>query len=376
MRYVISCMLCLSLLLTAPLCHAGNKSVSTSKDAQEQIHIPAVTKQANPPVPVEHISQIRWSPQSNADTNDSWLRLVMDVTGPVLAEGTIIHTPAPYLAVRIKGAIPGDIARSLKLDGQMAAGLSISTEGQNSLLLIELITGADDSNCRMFTLPPEEGANKPYRLIIDISTPAPPPAFSFTPGLKDKVIVLDPGHGGSDAGAIGPGQTMEKTITLAVARDIKSLLEKAGAKVLLTRQEDRDVFCAQAADRDELEARVAVANHAKADLFLSIHANASINPLANGTSTYYFKKTSYDAMLAQNIQRSMVQAGGRRDRSFFPANFYVVKHSEMPAVLIELAFISNSAEETLLNDAQFRQKMAHGIVEGIDHFFAQVSKKH
>jgi N-acetylmuramoyl-L-alanine amidase len=167
---------------------------------------------------------------------------------------------------------------------------------------------------------------------------------------------------------------MEKTVTLAVSQKLKLLLEKAGAKVFMTREEDRDVFGPDASARDELNARVVFATKYKADIFLSIHANASPSPSSNGTSTYYFRKTSFDALLAQNIQSAIVQAGGRRDRCFFPANFYVVKHTSVPAALIELAFVSNPDEEELLNDPEFQQKMALGIVKGVDQFFTQASK--
>jgi N-acetylmuramoyl-L-alanine amidase len=379
LRYVIVYTLFLLLLLTGSTCLAGTPNLPIS-DTQTVVQVAAVTAAKNITNPaatptVEKITQIRATVQTNADINDSCLRFVLDITGPVQADGAIVHTPAPYLVVNIKGAIPGGIDSSVNLDGQIANSVSISTDGQNTKIMIELSINTDISSCRIFSLPGDVSTNKPFRVIMDISKPAPPPGFSFTPSLKDKVIIIDPGHGGSDAGAIGPGKTMEKTITQAVALKLKVLLEKAGAKVFLTRQEDCDVFGPDASAREELNARAVFADKHKADIFLSIHANASPNPSSNGTSTYYFRKTSYDALLAQNIQSGMVQAGGLRDRCFFPANFYVVKHAAVPAALIELAFLSNPDEEKLLNDPEFQQKMAQGIVKGVDNFFTQVSKK-
>jgi N-acetylmuramoyl-L-alanine amidase len=364
--------LCLSLLLTAPLCQAGKKNKPPAKDTKTAVQ--TSEKATTTPV-VEKITQMRWTVQRKPELNDSWLRLVLDVTGPVKADGTVVSTPAPHLVVNVKGTIPVGIDSAMSLDGIFANAVNISTEGPNSKLMIALPTGIDASNCRIFTLPPDTDTNKPNRLIIDISNPAPPPEFCFSPGLKGKVIVLDPGHGGSDTGAIGPGGTTEKVITLSVARKVEALLEKEGARVVLTRRDDYDVFGPDASGRDELNARVAIAEYNDADLFLSIHADAAANPLANGTSTFYSKKSSYDALLAYNLQQAMIQAEGLRDRSFFPANFYVVKYSSMPAALVELAFVSNAKEEKLLNDPQVQQKMAQGIVSGLDHFFVQASKK-
>lgn len=372
MRLFICFVLSLLLLLTTPLCHAG-KHKHTPQSAPKEAQT-AIEEKPATPVPTIKITQIRWTVQNDPNTKDNWLRLVMDTTGPVQADGKIVGTPAPHLMVDLKGAIPDGITGPIGLDGAFAGSVNISSDGQNSKLMIDLLSTFDISNCRIFILPPEASTNKPWRLVIDICNPAPPPTFALTPGLKGKVIVLDPGHGGSDAGAIGSGGTMEKTVTLTVAREMTALLEKAGAKVVLTRQEDYDVFGPDASARDELQARVNVAVFHTADIFISIHANAASSHLAGGTATYYYKKTSYDALLAQNLQSGMIQAGGLRDRSFFPANFYVVKHTDMPAALVELAFISNVEEEKMLNDPLFLQKMAQGITNGLERFLYQAQQ--
>jgi N-acetylmuramoyl-L-alanine amidase len=359
-------MLFLLLLLTASACLAAAPK------------LPGGEAQKIPPaalLAIEQVTKVRWAVQNDAAINDNRLRLVLDVSGPVEVDKEITAMPAPHLAVTIKGAVPRDIDSNLNLDGKFASSVSITTDGKNSTFLITLSVMAEDSDCRIFTLPADASTNKPFRVVIDICEPAPQPGFSYTPGLKDKVIVIDPGHGGSDHGAIGPGKTSEKMVTLSVAGRTKALLEAAGAKVIMTRQEDCDVSPAGSPAVDELKCRVAIANDSKADVFLSIHTNAAPNPLSNGTAAYYYKKTSYDALLAQNIQRSIVQAGGLRDRGFFPANFYVVKWTGMPAVLAELAFISNTNEEASLNDPQFQQKMAQGLVEGLDRFFVEAAKR-
>ena len=159
-----------------------------------------------------------------------------------------------------------------------------------------------------------------------------------------------------------------------MALQAKTLLEKAGAKVIMTRQDDRDVFGAAASATDELKARTTVANNRKADAFISIHINAFTNRTAGGTSTYFYQKTPYDSMLAQNLQTTLLRAGGLLDRGVHSANFYVVKRTVMPAALLELAFISNPDEEKLMNTPQFHQRMAQGIVQGLDRFFTQAAK--
>jgi len=202
----------------------------------------------------------------------------------------------------------------------------------------------------------------------------PLPDFSFTPGIKGKVIAIDPGHGGSDTGAIGPTNIQEKAVTLAVSMKVKALLEQAGAKVYMTRTDDRDVFAPNDSASEELGARVAVGNKYKADIFVDIHANSFTNPQVGGAGTYYYKKSIYDKVLARTIQSNLADASGLDDRGIYPANFYVLKHTVMPAVLIELAFLSNPKEEKLLNTPLVQQKMAQGIVNGIDDFFTQAAK--
>jgi len=233
----------------------------------------------------------------------------------------------------------------------------------------------EDSDYKVFTLPSDNNNNKAFRVVIDINKPEPKTSYNFTPGLKDKVIVIDPGHGGSDSGAIGPNKIQEKDITLAVSKKIKTLLESAGAKVLMTRQTDVDVYGPNASGVDELGARTKVANSNKADVFVSIHINAFSNPSVGGIATYYYGKSSYGAMLAQNIQDKLTNISGFQDRGITTAGFYVIKNTEMPAVLAELGFISNPNEEKNLTNPQVQQQLAQGITQGLEGFFAQASRK-
>lgn len=191
--------------------------------------------------------------------------------------------------------------------------------------------------------------------------------------LKGKKIVIDPGHGGNDAGAIGPTGVMEKSVTLKVALELRRLLESEGAQVIMTRETDRTVSSkgAQASDIEELGARVDVANRVKADIFISIHADSFTRPEARGTTGYYYSKSTSGRgqKLADCIRRNLVEQLGTPSRGTQPCNFYVVKHTDMPATLIELGFISNRDEEKLLDSREGVLKAAQGILDGIEDYF-------
>ena len=191
--------------------------------------------------------------------------------------------------------------------------------------------------------------------------------------LSGKKIVIDPGHGGNDAGAIGPTGVMEKNVTLKVSLELKKLLEAEGAQVILTRETDKTVSAkgAKASDIEELGARCEVANKNGADIFISIHADSFTRPEARGTTGYYYSKSTSGRgqKLADCIRRNLVEQLGTPSRGTQPCNFYVVKHTDMPATLIELGFISNKDEEKLLDSKEGVQKAAQGILDGIEDYF-------
>lgn len=193
--------------------------------------------------------------------------------------------------------------------------------------------------------------------------------FKTSGGIKDKIITIDAGHGGSDPGAIGAGGAKEKNITLPIAKRLAELLTKAGAKVHMTRTADVDVHSAYATDRQELQARVNVAEKFSSDLFISIHINASVNKQITGVSSYYHPKTVQDARIARCIQNRLVSASGMNDLGIREAGFYVIKRSSMPATLLEMGFISNNREETLMVTKAYQEKAAQAIFDGIKKYF-------
>lgn len=280
----------------------------------------------------------------------------------------------------------------------------------------------------------------PFRVVIDVlgerkaepaaaaappkTSPAPPPPNAVaTPvlkkgmpsmieqlGLTVRRIVIDPGHGGKDKGAIGPSGVFEKDITLAIAKRLKSILEKEGGyEVFLTRSTDRFL---------SLEERTAIANTKKADLFLSIHTNAHTDPGLGGIETYFLNfskdkesarvaafenatsakqisdleailndllrntKISESSRLAQEVHHRLIESLEPnvkvRDLGVKQAPFYVLLGAQMPSILIEACFISNVQEERLLKDADFQNELAKAISVGIRSYkdrLAQVGRR-
>ena len=138
----------------------------------------------------------------------------------------------------------------------------------------------------------------------------------------------------------------------------------------MTRTHDTDVAHAGSSASGELQARVDVSRaHPEAELFLSIHCNAFSNPEANGMETYYYPKTDADERFAALLNQELAEAGGLYNRGVKYAKFYVMRHSEIPASLVELGFLSNPREEALLASAEYQEKMAEAIFRAIVHYF-------
>lgn len=180
-----------------------------------------------------------------------------------------------------------------------------------------------------------------------------------TGDLSGRTVVLDPGHGGKASGAAYEG-VLEKEIDLAVTLRVKKLLEERGCRVILTREEDRDV---------DLYRRCAIANQAGAEVFVSIHANAAVNaPNFQGSYTYYHPDSAAGAELAGMIQARMVAAAGSVDRGIQSENFVVVRETKMPAALVETGFMTCHEELERLTDPAYQDRLARGIAAGIGDY--------
>jgi len=185
--------------------------------------------------------------------------------------------------------------------------------------------------------------------------------------LRGKWIILDPGHGGTQDGAIGPLGTREKDVNLEWARILTAVLRKAGAFVELTRDSDVEL---------SLYDRIDFARERQTDFFISLHCNAlpdGVNPyLRQGTGTYFYQMGSRRA--AEIIHEQVLRETKLRDDGLWAANLAVVRPTNFPAVLIEAAYIIHPAEEELLRDNDFLQRLSRGVERGLRRYFREVSK--
>ena len=187
-----------------------------------------------------------------------------------------------------------------------------------------------------------------------IPSPTPRPTFPRVPNGR-QVVIIDPGHGGPDPGAVGIGGIQEKEIVLDISNRISAILEQQGVSTVLTRTSDIDL---------DLAPRVELADRVRATVFVSIHANAitMARPDVNGLETYYYD-SGYD--LARMIHASVLQTAPIRDRGVRSARFYVLRKSSMPSVLVETGFVTGAEDAANLANSAHRQRMAEGIARGI-----------
>jgi N-acetylmuramoyl-L-alanine amidase len=187
-------------------------------------------------------------------------------------------------------------------------------------------------------------------------TPAPSPSRPSGPDRQPVVIMLDPGHGGADPGAIGIGGLQEKGVVWAVTQQVAAILRQQGLTVQMTRQGDQTL---------DLQPRVDRAEAARANLFVSIHANA-VNmqrPEVNGLETYYFSDSSLG--LARVIHQRVLGSLRMNDRGVKQARFFVLRRTSMPSVLIELGFVTGATDAPNLRNPQWQTQMAQAIAQGI-----------
>ena len=359
---------------------------------------PHLVPEKNPP-PMVHLNQpIRfWS-------NKNYTRIVIETSKPI-----------SYKEAFLKAE--GNLPRRLYVD---LFNCRISPTFQNAIPirdgLLKRVRGAQfNKNTVRVVLDTESVQNykifslsNPFRVVIDVTAQKKqqPRSISNLPtlaeqfGLGVRTIVIDPGHGGKDPGAIGFSGLQEKDIVLKVAKKVADILKKESPyTVILTR--DRDVFI-------PLEERTAIANTKEADLFVSIHANSAPNKKAKGIETYYLSlattreemraaarenaasakqlsdlqtilqdlmknsKIEESAKLADSVQQLMVDGLNKNyqvnNLGVKKAPFIVLIGAQMPAILTEIAFISNKDEEKRLRNDNYQYALARQIVAGVKHY--------
>ena len=262
---------------------------------------------------------------------------------------------------------------------QLEAGSPISelkVRQEGSRVVLEVTTrlryylGKLDAEDEKIAFAIEEGVAP----LPESDAPLLPPGFAKAP--KDRVfqrdippvlpsdrprIIIDPGHGGDDPGTIGIGGIQEKDIILPISLDVAEILRKQDIEVIMTRDTDNFI---------SLQGRTDMANNIDADLFVSIHANA-INlsrPDVNGLETYYYKS---GRRLAEVIHWSILNGVNIDNRGIRRARFYVLRHSTMPAVLVEVGFLTGAVDSSRLTDSNHRRQMAEAIARGIVEYIKQ-----
>lgn len=211
--------------------------------------------------------------------------------------------------------------------------------------------------------PEPEPEPKPEPKPEPTPDPTPEPEPQPDPPLPP-LVVLDAGHGGTDHGAIYHNIS-EKDVDLSITLQVGKLLETAGYRVHYTRSDDTYVTLADRAEQ---------ANLLEADLFVCIHANAfPQKPEINGLETYYLSGKEQSKALAASIQKQVLSATGCTDRSIRTANYYVLKNTTMPGVLVETGYLTNTAEAAKLNTAAYQAKIASGIAAGVQAYLGPVN---
>ncbi|CAI6058311.1 hypothetical protein PAECIP112173_01681 [Paenibacillus sp. JJ-100] len=205
--------------------------------------------------------------------------------------------------------------------------------GENNVLLIDLTPSTNDTSATKPALPEKEGK---------------------------KVVVIDPGHGGRQSGAVSITGAYEKDFNLAVGLKVKTILEKnADIQVVTTRQDDSEL---------SLQQRVDIAKLNQADLFVSIHGNNFTTAVPNGIETLYTRKESES--LAVILHKHVLPATGLKDRGVKVASLHVTRETVMPAVLLELGFLSNPTDEALMLTESYQDQCAQAIVNGIKEYLS------
>ncbi|WP_423492386.1 N-acetylmuramoyl-L-alanine amidase [Lysinibacillus agricola] len=183
--------------------------------------------------------------------------------------------------------------------------------------------------------------------------------------LKDRIIIIDPGHGGKDPGTV-VGSNSEKAITLKVSTLVKQKLEAAGAKVLMTRTGDT---------YPSLQDRVDFTNANYGEIFVSVHVNSAANTSAQGTETYYAISTGdmhqEDVDLATFVNNQIVNNLKMKNRGVREQQYYVIRNMNIPSILVELGFLSNSEDRAKMTDDQYIELFAESVYKGILEYYSK-----
>jgi len=187
--------------------------------------------------------------------------------------------------------------------------------------------------------------------------------------MDGRMVVIDPGHGGWDPGKAGNGGDDEKNINLVISENLKFLLELGGAQVVMTRYDDEAL---DKSKTEDMKKRKRIIGENDADIMISIHQNSFPSPAVKGAQTFYYKNSEEGKLLAQCIQKALVEKADKENtrQAKENSNYYVLKNTSVPSVIVECGFLSNEEEEAKLNSNEYQQMIAWGIYSGIADYFA------
>jgi len=310
------------------------------------------------------------------------------VSGSYLSVKTIVVTPAVPAPVVPKPVVPAPTVAT-KTVGIVTASPALNL--RKTAVTTSAVLAAIPKNTQVDVI--SKNASNWYNVVHNGQTgwvsgsyltvktvavtdpvPVPVPVTTKEPSLVGETIVIDPGHGAPDPGAVGPAGTKEKDNALAISYMLATALKAGGANVIMTRLVDNSPASVNFNTMSDLQFRSTLANNAKADIFVSIHNDAFDNPTVSGTSTYYSQdnaKAALSMQLAADVQAELIKALGTSNRGVKQAGFYVIQYTTMPSILVETAFISNAAEEQKLASNTFRQSAANAIMKGIVTYLKQ-----
>lgn len=344
------------------------------------------------------VTALRWT--SRNDGNPPFVRIAMDLSKAVQAEAAIDDAGKNFEVV-LKKTSMGSVASQYDMDPRAIDFATLSEKDGDTYLDVALSKPQKIDDIRVFALRPDAKMKKPHRLVVDIpvigakqtytkkasSAASSSPASSYKKQsynvssdaksvLKGKIICIDPGHGGADVGAIGHiggKDVYEKNITLSIALPLRDMLTSAGAKVVMTRDTDKDVYGPWADADPELQARCDIANEAHADAFVSIHIDSFSNSSVDGTTAYYNAKSSKDLLLAQMMHQATMNSLSIPDRGVKSNDFYVNVYTTMPSVLMEMGFITNDHRVKMLTSSWGPRGIAQSLFNGLVNYFAAIS---
>ena len=195
------------------------------------------------------------------------------------------------------------------------------------------------------------------------------PADVLSPLLFQRVIIVDAGHGGADPGVVGRNGTLEKDIDLSIAQKLSELLRAGGASVTMTREQDVMLGNNKAGD---LAARVQMAEELNPAAFISVHGNSfPSQPSAQGAQVFFSSVNEQGKLLAQAMQQALTENLGTQRVALTHRSAYILKHISSPAAVVEVGFLSNAEEETLLNEDDYQWRLAWAIYDGLLDYLAE-----